>query len=150
MIELIATTVVSTSSALLLAYWFRYTCLLILSARPARDYAAQVVMANQLSFVEVQSRLRSRTVSDLDHLHNLLDQDYRVICYLLKHASLSARGRGFEAKMLVVHYRLMEAWYGVARSVSSSAACGALDEMSRVVAYFANVMGERAAGAAAA
>lgn len=150
MIELIATAVVSMSSGLLLAYWFRYTCLLILSARPTRDYAAQVVRANQLSFVEVQSRLRSRTASDLEHLHNLLDQDYRVVCYLLKHANLSAHGRGFEAGMLAVHYRLMEAWYGVARPVSSSAACGALDEMSRVVAYFANVMGERAAGAAAA
>jgi hypothetical protein len=149
MIELIATAVVSTSSALLLAYWFRYTCLLILSARPTRDYAAQVVMANQLSFVEVQSRLRSRTASDLDHLHHLLDQDYRVVSYLLKHASSAGRG-GYETTMLAAHYQLMDAWYAVTRSVSSTAACRALDEMSRVVAHFANTMGQRAAGAARA
>jgi hypothetical protein len=150
MTELIATAVITMSSALLLAYWFRYTCLLILSARTTRDYAAQVVTANRLSFVEVQARLRSRPAADLDHLHNLLDQDYRVVSYLLKHAGWSESSGRLESNMLAVDYRLMQAWYGITRSISSGAACRALDEMSRVVAHFANTMGERAAGSAAA
>jgi hypothetical protein len=149
MSELISTAVITVSSALLLAYWFRYTCLLILSARTARDYAAQVIMANQLSFAEVQSRLRSTPSSELDRLHTLLDRDYRLVTYLLKHASLSGGNLSLEPSMLAVHYRVMQAWFAVTRRVSSSAACQALDEMSRVVAYFANATGERAASAAA-
>jgi len=148
MSEPFATAVITLSSALLLAYWFRYTCLLILSARTARNYAAEVVMANQLSFVEVQSRLRSTPVSELDRLHDLLERDYKVVTYLLKHASLSGRNLRIEPGMLAVHYRLMQAWFAVTRRVSSTAARQALDEMSRVIAYFANATGERAAAAA--
>jgi hypothetical protein len=150
MSELIATSVITVSSALLLAYWFRYTCLLILSARTARDYAAQVVRANQLSFVEVQSRLRSTPPSELDRLYDLLDRDYAVVSYLVKHASLSGTNLRVESRMLAFDYRLMQIWFGVTRRVSSSAACQALDEMARVVGYFANAMGERAASASAA
>jgi hypothetical protein len=150
MTELIATAVITTSSALLLVYWFRYACLLILSARTARDYTAQIVMANQLSFVEVQARLRSTPRSDLERLHDLLDRDYTVLSYLLKHASASADGAQVESRMLAVHYRLMQAWYGITRRISSTAACRALEEMSRVVAHLANAMGERAAAGAAA
>jgi hypothetical protein len=150
MSELIATTVITVSSALLMAYWFRYSCLLILSARTARDYAAQVVRANQLSFVEVQSRLHSTAPSELDRLYDLLDRDYAVVSYLVKHASLTGTNLGVESRMLAFDYRLMQIWFGVTRRVSSSAACQALDEMARVVAYFANAMGERAASASAA
>ncbi len=52
--------------------------------------------------------------------------------------------------MLELHYRMMGAWYRVSRPFSADAACSALEQMSSVVAHFANVMGERSAGAAAA
>ena len=42
MIELLATTIITLSSVALFGYWFRYTCLLILSARTTRDYAGAV------------------------------------------------------------------------------------------------------------
>ena len=57
MVELITTGVLTVGSVLLLAYWFRYMCLLILSAKTTQDYAGQVATANQLSFLEVQSQL---------------------------------------------------------------------------------------------
>jgi hypothetical protein len=57
---------------------------------------------------------------------------------------------GIEARMLEINYRLMGAWYRVSSRFSTAAARRALDEMSMVVAYFANTMGEQAAVSAAA
>jgi hypothetical protein len=37
MLELVATGIITASSVFLFAYWFRYTCLLILSAKTTLD-----------------------------------------------------------------------------------------------------------------
>jgi len=150
-LELAVTVIIAAGSALLFGYWFRYTCLLILSAKTAFDYAGDVATANQLSFLEVQTRLREQTLVDLDPLHAALERDYSLITYLLKNAEHSAETEfEIETRMLEMHYRLMGAWYRVSRTFSTEAARHALEEMSVVVAHFANVMGERAACAAAA
>ena len=149
MTELIATVVITAGSILLFGYWFRYTCLLILSAQTSRDYAASVASANQLGFPEVQAILRENH-PDLERLKNLLDRDYKVLTYLLKHGANPATGEdAVEKRMLEIDYRLMGAWYSISRRFSSSAAARALDEMSQVVAHFANTMGERALAGAA-
>lgn len=149
MIELIATVIIMVSSVLLFGYWFRYTCLLILSARTSKDYAAPVALANQLSFPEVQAVLHDS--HDLDRLKELLDRDYKVLTYLLKNAANPSRGGdAVENRMLEVDYRLMRAWYSLARRISPTAALSAVDEMAQVVAHFANSMGERAMAGAAA
>ena len=59
MFQSITTIALTAGSVLLLGYWFRYTCLLILSAKTTRDFAGEVAEANQLSFLEVQARLRA-------------------------------------------------------------------------------------------
>src|SRR5579862_5204270 len=139
-----------SSSVLLFGYWFRYTCLLILSARTTRDYAASVALANQLSFPEVQAQLRVAT-ADMDRLKDALDRDYKVLTYLLKNAAKASDGQdALEKRMLEINYRLMQNWYSVSRRFSPAAAARALDEMATVVAHFANSMGERAAAGAAA
>lgn len=149
MVELAATIVITATSLLMFGYWFRYTCVLILSARTTRDYAGAVAAANQLSFPEVQSTLREHGVVDLDGLKASLDRDYKVLTYLLKHASSpSSAEYGVEKRMLKVHYRLMRGWYRVTRNLAPSAAYRALDEMASVVAHFANTMGAQAAAAA--
>jgi hypothetical protein len=56
-----------------------------------------------------------------------------------------------EGNKAPMNYRLMDAWYQVSRRfLSTEAARRALEDMSLVVAHFANVMGERSACAAAA
>jgi hypothetical protein len=47
MLDLIVTLIITVSSVLMLGYWFRYSCLLILSAETTRDYAADIATANQ-------------------------------------------------------------------------------------------------------
>ncbi len=150
MFELAVTAIIAAGSIVLFGYWFRYTCLLIVSAKTALDYAGAVAAANQLSFLDVQSRLRGRDVTDFDPLHAALERDYAVITYLLKNAAHSGAGESsIETRMLAMNYRLMDAWYQVSRRFSTEAACRALEDMSQVVAHFANVMGERSACTAA-
>jgi hypothetical protein len=151
MMEFVATVIIASSSVALFAYWFRYTCLLILSARTTRDYAVSVATANQLGFLEVQAVLRDPIAADLDQLKDALDRDYKVLTYLLKHAANPSSGdAAIEKRMLEINYKLMGAWYSASRRFSPAAACRALDEMSSVVAHFANSMGERAVAGAAA
>ena len=150
MTELVATVIIMVSSIFLFGYWFRYTCLLILSARTSKDYAAGVAMANQLSFPEVQAVLR-QSESNLDQLMQQLDRDYKVLTYLLKNAANPSRGGdAVENRMLEIDYRLMRAWFSLTSRFSPTAAMSALDEMAQVVAHFANSMGERATAGAAA
>lgn len=151
MIELIATVVITASSVLLFAYWFRYTCLLILSAKTARDYTTDVAHSNRLAFPEVQAQLRQESVPDLDRLRAALDRDYKVVRQMIRYMPNTGEGQSaLETQMLAVNYRLMGTWYQVTRRVSGSTAARALGEMSMVVAHFANVMGEQAASSAAA
>lgn len=155
MIELVTTIGITAGSAVLFGYWFRYTCLLILSAKTTRDYAGEVAAANQLHFLEVQSQLRSHSLAgapvELDRLHADLERDYAVVTYLLKNvAGPTGEESPLEARMLEMNYMLMRAWYRVSRRFSLQSSCRALQEMSQVVAHFANMMGERAACAAGA
>src|SRR5882724_11597547 len=145
MIELLATILITVSSALLFGYWFRYTCLLILSAKTTRDYAGEFAAANQLNFPDVESMLRGRTAGDLEGLLGALNRDYAVVTYLLGHVSDKTNGTGsVEFRMLEINYRLMGACFSIAKRFSTTAALRALEEMTMVVAHFANTMGERA------
>jgi hypothetical protein len=154
MIELIATVVIMLSSALLFGYWFRYTCLLILSAKTTRDYAGEFATAVELSFPGVQSQLRSDAIGNPEALAELqasLDRDYSVLTYLLKNVTdKSAGASSVEVRMLEIHYKVMGAWFSISKSFSVSSSKRALEEMALVVAHFANAMGERADAAAAA
>src|ERR1700675_140911 len=141
MIEFVATITITVSSVLLFGYWFRYTCLLILSAKTTRDFAREVATANQLGFLEVQSQLRANA-ADLGRLCDALDRDYAVLAKLMRQAGVSsAEGSSIEKRMLAINYSLTRAWYRVSSQVSAVAARQALEEMSMMVAHFANVMG---------
>lgn len=144
MAELAATITITVGSALLFAYWFRYTCLLILSTKTARDYTRTVAMANQLAFLEVQSRL-SHSQADLEGLRRMLERDYAVLTSLLRYTpDFSPKQFKIEVRMLGINYRWLGLWYGLSRRFSIAAARRTLEEMSLVVAHLANMMGERA------
>jgi hypothetical protein len=149
MLELIATVIITASSALLFGYWFRYTCILILNAKTTRDFAGEVAMANQLSFQLVQNELQTAS-ADLSRLHESLNRDYALLTYLISHAAGAQGDVGLEDRMLQLNYRLMGACYRISQPFSAAAARKALEEMSQVVAHFANVMGERSMAGAAA
>ncbi|MBV8844252.1 MAG: hypothetical protein JO307_15705 [Bryobacterales bacterium] len=151
MLELAVTIGMTVGSFLLFGYWFRYTCVLILSTKTVRDYARAVAAANRLGFLEIQERLRGCASANLDQIHAALDRDYGVIVSLM--SALSREGDGqasLETGMLQLNYRCMAAWSRFSRRFSMQSSCRALEEMSQIVAYLANLMGEQAASPAAA
>jgi len=147
---MITSIVILVVSVGLFLYWFRYTCLLILSAKTTKDYAGDVAAANQLNFVAVQSELAAAAENvgaslELEQLTAALHRDYQVINYLVRHASdFRVAGYSLEDGMLRIDYQVMRCWYRVAGSISASTARNAVEEMAQIVGYFANSMGERA------
>ena len=133
-------------SLILLAYWFRYTCVLILSARPARDYAAQVALTNRLNFPRIQRTLEAGVhVGELEALCRQLDRDYTLLTCLMRHgAQFREIGQSLEDRMLMLDFAIMKRTFSLRRSRE------ALREMASILQHFANQMGEHAASAAMA
>jgi hypothetical protein len=136
----------------LLIYWFRYTCSLILRAKPARDYTQAVATANELRFLEIQQDLPFvEGRSQLDHVQKALEHDYRILSFLLRHTeSLHAETHFLEHSLLMLHFTLMKGYYALICAVSQSGGKRAIQEMAGVVIHLANRMGERGASVAVA
>ncbi|HLJ50621.1 MAG TPA: hypothetical protein VKU01_31625 [Bryobacteraceae bacterium] len=135
-----------TISVALFAYWFRYTCLLLLSMRPAHDYAGAVVEANALRFPQVRETLPQ--VSEVPHLNVLrqsLDRDYKLLRSLIEHSTeFRLAGRPIERCMLCIDYYVMNLLFRVCHRHSIERGRKALEEMAAVLAHLANMMGEAA------
>ena len=133
-------------STVLFLYWFRYTCVLILKTRNAREHAQRVAEANHLSFVAAQQELAyaPQQSESLDNLHKSLDRDYRMVSYLLRHAGTQG-GRSLEEHLLRLDYHLVRACYYLARPFSRRTARRALAERASIISHLANAMGERVA-----
>ena len=131
---MLAGVLISSVSLILLCYWFRYSCLLLLRSRS--EQAAPV--DNRFSFWEVRNRLE--TAPDLDPLHRSLERDYRVVTYLLDHAA-GLGAQSLEDRLLQLDYRLMRGWYALTRTAAPQQARRALSEMAAVVACLAQKMG---------
>ena len=145
MIELIATFGITVTSVLLFGYWFRYTCMLILSAKTAGNFALDVATANQLGFVSAQMQLGDNE-GNLTELRRSLEHDYSVLCRLLEETSNIAREDSrFEQVMLGLHYRVTGVWASMIAPLSPAASRKALQEMATVVSHFADCFGERLA-----
>jgi hypothetical protein len=126
-------------SCVLLVYWFRYSCILLL-----RGYANQPVNAaprDRFNFRLVQERVRVEP--ELDPLHRALQRDYRVIKYLLEHAA-GLELSSFEDKLLLWDYRAMQLWYWFTKTAAPQQARQALSEMASVLAILEDKIGERA------
>jgi hypothetical protein len=142
---MIAVAIISVFSLGSLLAWFRYSCGLILSAKPAHDYTPQVAAANELGFLEVQHDLPNASERRaLDTLRQKLEQDYHLLSYLIDHSpALHTGSESFEQVMMMLDFKLMTAFYSTVSVLSRSGARRALHEMTQVVCYFANTMGER-------
>lgn len=132
------------------AYWFRYTCLLILSGDTKNDHARQIAIANQLGFIEAKHVLATERLMgkarSLDRLHHSLDRDYKLLTYLLEHAErYHPVTHPFEQHMLTLDYHLMRVGYCLLRKASMPLAKAALSERASILNHFANQMGERVA-----
>jgi hypothetical protein len=130
-------------SVVLFAYWFRYSCLLILQNRSSPNPAYTV--SSGLTFQVVQKRLKGeeKSLDVLDQLRHDLSNDYRILCFLLR-CSADAGVDPIERRMLAMDYWVMQGWYSVTRRAALPQASKALEEMSNIVSYFAYSVGRNA------
>jgi len=148
---MVASILIMTVSVGLFLYWFRYTCRLILSTRTTKDYSAEVVAANRLSYVGFEGKLEELASADLDAVQRSLERDYQLVSSLLQQAGELKMGRdSLENLMLRFDYRLMKVLYGVSRKLSEAQSRSAVDEMVQIVAHMANAFGEQASSSARA
>ena len=132
-------------SLVLLVYWCRYSCLLLLNANPAAQQAGALAKANRLGCLEVQRTLLELPANQtLEELHGSLENDYRILIYLLQH-STGLDLPAIEQRLIVWDYRLMRLGFRLTRRNSPAYARQALLEMSRVLGFLCQKMGERAA-----
>ena len=120
---MVASILISVVSVVLLGYWFRYSCLLLL--RSHAQHPEQVTAEG-----------------DLDPLHRAVEQDYRLFTFLCRHAAGLAE-QSIEERILILDYKLMRIWYRLTRTLAPALARNALSEMAAVVAFLGQRIGEQ-------
>jgi hypothetical protein len=129
---MIASVVIIVLSVVLVAYWLRYTCLLLLSESEVHAEASLPLF----SFPDVRAQLRFGLCDA--KCQEALDRDYAVLTCLLNKATSS----GLETRLLAWDYRLMRCWYACARTAFPAEGRRALKEMADVLAVLATKLRE--------
>jgi hypothetical protein len=126
-------------SAVLLVYWLRYSCVLLLRNAQERNEEAKVA-DDRFNVAAVLERLKTET--DLAPLERALERDYHVVTYLIEHAA-DLELASIENKLLVLDYKLMRVWSRVTRTAAPQQSRKALSEMASVLKVLVGQMGEQ-------
>ena len=124
----------------LLGYWFRYSCILLLRSSVEQVGAMNLAIQGTFQSAEIQGCLQT---AELDPLHAVLQRDYQVLTYLVRHAS-GVKLESFEEKLLVWDYKVMQFWYSVTKTAAPEQARQALCEMASVITVLSSRIGQRA------
>lgn len=136
-----ASVLIIAVSSVLLVYWFRYSCLLLLRNGAEEATPLSLVIQGTLSLAEIQGRLQSG--AQLDPLLSLVQRDYQVLTYLVRHVS-GLKLESIEERLLVWDYRTMRLWYWITKTAAPEQAREAIREMASVLNILASRIGERA------
>lgn len=140
--QIIISLIIIAASLVLFAYWFRYSCLLILSTQTTQDYTGVVAKASGLSLLEVQARLEAGERFEPDALQKAMQADYERIKRLLAKApGIQAHLSVSEQLLLRLDYRIMQAFAWVVSRRSPLKAREALLEQCAILSHFANAAG---------
>ena len=138
---MVASILILVFSLVLLIYWFRYSCMLLLEKNQELASSVRTIPDARFSFTEVQERLAGE--AELAPLHASLRRDYQLLIYLVEHAS-RLELESFEDRLLVWDYKVMQWWYGLTRIAFPSQARHALAEMAAVIALLARRVSDQA------
>lgn len=136
---MIAGTFIIAISVVLLAYWLRYSCVLLL--RSAKERAAMSLsIDDRFNVSSVIQRLQ--TEPELGALERELERDYHVMTYLIQHAA-DLELASIENRLLILNYRMMRTWSRMTRSMAPTQSRRALGEMASVLSVLVGQMGEQ-------
>jgi hypothetical protein len=134
---MIASILIIALSFVLLAYWFRYSCVLLL-----RNSAIESpVLDERFGFARISEEVSSG--ASLDALHAMLARDYRLLTYLLDHAA-GLNLDTLEDRLLVLDYRVMRGYFWITKAAAPEQARRALLEMADVLGVLVHRMSEQA------
>jgi hypothetical protein len=139
---MVASILIIIFSLVLLVYWFRYSCMMLLRNQ-AETAVSPATQDARFQVAGVQAGLNAG--SALDPLHAALQRDYALLSYLVQHAA-GLELDSIEDRLLVLDYRLMQGWFRVTRVIAPAQARTALAEMATVVGVLAGKIDQRAAG----
>jgi hypothetical protein len=131
---MLASVVIIAISTVLLVYWFRYSCLLLLRGQAERAATAET----RFSAADVLEKLQ--VGSPLEVVENSLNRDYQVFVYLVEHGA-GLRLNSLEDRMLVLDFRLMRWWYRLTRVAAPLQAREAVAEMALVLSILTGKLG---------
>jgi hypothetical protein len=131
---MLASVVIIVVSTVLLVYWFRYSCLLLLRNQAERSAASEprLVVAKGQETLGVGSQLEA--------VEQSLNRDYQVLLYLIEHGA-GLRLNTLEDRMLVLDFRLMRFWYRLTRIAAPQQARDAVAEMAMVLSVLSGRLG---------
>jgi hypothetical protein len=121
--EMVASVLITVVSLVLLGYWFRYTCILLLRSQGERSAVPPE--------------------GEPDLLRRSLERDYRMLTYLSRHGA-GLGDQSLEERVLIFDFKVMQVWYRLTRSAAPQQARNALAEMAAVVAFLGQKLGEQA------
>jgi hypothetical protein len=139
---MLASLLISGISAVLLLYWFRYACLLLLRTHQDPALVARVAEANGLNLLAVQGQLRSPEGGNWQTVERALDHDYEILAFLLEHAS-ELGGSRLERLVLGIDFRMLQLWQRLLRPVAPETARQTLAEMAAVLTRMSAMVGEK-------
>ena len=123
-------------SVLLFAYWFRYSCVLLLR-NAAERAGASPVGDERFSVARVMQSLK--TEPELDPLERALERDNHVLTYLIEHTA-DLELASIENRLLLLDYKLMRMWSHLTRTAAPEQSRRALAEMASVLGVLVGKM----------
>lgn len=127
-------------------YWFRYNCAVLLRRKVIVEAARQVASANQLTFAELSDRLDSLDADRLAAADQALGREYEVLICLLHYTSpFQPAFFTFDQRLLMFDFRVQQWWFGVTSRWMPGAARHTLWERINILMHFAHLVGKRTA-----
>jgi len=137
-----ASLILIISTALFLFY-FQATCQRILRRKFEQEYFQSIVNANRLEFPSVRKALEEFDAPvDYSRYRMTLKCDFLALTYLLKHAANAQQRFTREERLLMIYFRAVY-FFMVARHALQLREKSAVMDLTTILEYFANVIGER-------
>ncbi|MEE8200726.1 MAG: hypothetical protein V3R29_06110 [Candidatus Acidoferrales bacterium] len=134
------------SSGALLAFWLRSACQSVLRQAFEQDYSTEVAEANQLEYLAIRKALAEypEEIADYRGLLGTLERDYEALTYLLRNAATVHVGRYSQSeRLLILDFQLLRLWVRGKRLLGWPSWRAGLLEMTTILNYFGNVVGQR-------
>ena len=139
---MIVACVVLLLSTALFFFYFQVTCQKILRRQFDLEYFRSIANANRLEFPSLRKSLECGEPIDYWRLRGMLQCDFLALAYLLKNVQNAKRRYANEERLLIFYFRFECLSLAVRRLLKLSDNKAILN-LTSVLQYFANVVGQR-------